>query len=57
MRDLIVEQQRAEALTVACGYCHAAIGDRCVNPKAGVPIEHQAAHWLRLVAARESVSS
>lgn len=50
MPDLI-EQRRDDALTVACEYCDSAIGERCVNPKNGVPIEHQAAHHVRLVIA------
>lgn len=52
MRDLIEQRRRDQALTAACDYCHAAISDRCVNPKTGELIEHQAAHHVRLVAAR-----
>lgn len=57
MKDLLFDQRRADSLRIKCGYCYAEPGNRCVNPKTGEPIEHQAAHWLRLVAARESVSS
>lgn len=51
MIDLLSDRQRTLALTVVCEYCHAAIGDRCVNPKTGELIEHQAAHFVRITAA------
>lgn len=54
MKDLIFEQQRAEALTVECQHCHQPTGQPCVNPRTDRPLEHQPAHQARLKAAKET---
>lgn len=51
MTNLLVEAQRAESLTEDCDYCGEEIGRPCVNPKTGQPLEHQAAHRIRMQKA------
>lgn len=46
--NLLIEAQRAEALKTYCAYCHKDIGERCINPRTGEPLEHQAAHLVRI---------
>lgn len=50
MRDLIFEQQRATSLRASCDYCDQPIGEVCINPRTGEPLEHQPAHFVRIRA-------
>lgn len=43
---------RANALTVRCTYCGADPGVECWNPRTGVVLEKQPAHYRRLMDAR-----
>jgi hypothetical protein len=52
--DLIFEQQRQQALTVACPYCRAAPGRRCANPRTGHVLQHLPAHLARLQVGPET---
>lgn len=40
--------QRATALTIPCPYCPADAGRECFDPRTGVLLERQAAHYRRL---------
>lgn len=40
--------QRATAITVPCPYCPADVGQECYDPRTGVVLELQAAHYHRL---------
>jgi hypothetical protein len=53
--DLIFEQQRQQALVVACPYCGAEPGVACVDPRSGYVLERQIAHFQRIHARPEEV--
>lgn len=40
---------RTRALSIACAYCRARIGEPCVNPKNGAELRFQPAHTQRLL--------
>lgn len=42
---------RARTNVDLCGYCRVPAGADCRNPDTGDPLEHQAAHRCRMVAA------
>lgn len=44
--QLVLERHRA--LTVACEYCHAPVGEPCANPKTGAELGRLPAHNARL---------
>lgn len=50
MTDLLFEQQRATALRADCEHCREVAGKECVSPRTGNPLEHQAAHFVRIQA-------
>lgn len=53
MRDLLFDQQRTDSLLVECEYCTKPIGEACVNPRTQEPLEHQAAHFVRIKAGQK----
>lgn len=53
MKDLLFGKRRAESLAVECDYCGVEVGLICIDPRTGIPLEHQAAHHVRAVAAEE----
>lgn len=50
MRDWLGTQIQRDALTVACRYCHAPIGELCTN--AGQPLKAFPAHEVRIRDAK-----
>lgn len=40
--------ERAHAITVECRYCGAIVGTECFNPRNGIRLSKQAAHYMRL---------
>lgn len=50
MKDLLFEQQRAISLRADCEHCAQPIGEVCINPRTGLPLEHQPAHFVRIKA-------
>lgn len=51
MTNLLFDQQRTIALSIACTDCDATIGEECVNAYTREPLTHQAAHFVRLKAS------